>query len=136
MFKQSLFIFWRKFNITNFFTVKKKLKHYSPRLAHTLSRHRFSLQIKIQRNKYFASKSPQKMVKAYLRYVQRDAFGMIAGSNCNMIFHPDGNQIPHTPTPKHHPFIGKHIIAAANEFVLIINLKTGKYIESIGLLLT
>lgn len=30
------------------------------------------------------------MVKAYLRYVQDNAFGMIAGSSANMVFHPDG----------------------------------------------
>lgn len=31
------------------------------------------------------------MVKAYLRYEQRDAFGVIASPNCNAVVHPDGS---------------------------------------------
>ena len=30
------------------------------------------------------------MVKAYLRYAQHDAFGVIASPNCNAVVHPDG----------------------------------------------
>jgi U3 small nucleolar RNA-associated protein 12 len=31
------------------------------------------------------------MVKAYLRYAQQDAFGVIASPNCNAVVHPDGS---------------------------------------------
>jgi len=56
------------------------------------------------------------MVKAYLRYVPQKAFGMIAGSTSNIIYHPDG----------------KHIISACNEFVLIINMKTGDIVKELS----
>ena len=67
------------------------------------------------------------MVKAYLKYVYADQLGVITSntSNCQVL----KNRKPLKKLITYYLYLAKCIVTAANEYLYLINIKTGAVIK-------